>query len=209
MPSITRGRAAREAAATTAEPHHTLVDPVQLQEQIRQRKSKESNRSSKASLRTRYPDTPPRFVIDLSIPPEQRYLQLCAAFKREISELVPLFDEVVGGMMQAVPLKWLHSACEMILRGVYDKEENQELKGISKATGVAMYLLVCFNVLLDLLMGCSSGGAAVRDGEAGVKMLHFRTLDWGMPSLRRVVVQLDFVTQSGGPTVASSLTYAG
>ncbi|EME82057.1 uncharacterized protein MYCFIDRAFT_30109 [Pseudocercospora fijiensis CIRAD86] len=209
MPPTTRARTIREATATSAEPHHTIASADQIEGCIQQRRSTESKKSSKSSLRSKYPDTPPRFVIDLSLPPEQRYLEVCAAFQQEISDLTPLFDEVVGGMLQAVPLKWLHRACRLLLRGVYDSEENKELKGISKATGVAIYLLVCFNVLLDLFMGCSSGGAAIRDGDTGVKMLHFRTLDWGMPSLRKIVVQLDFVTQEGGPVVASSLTYAG
>lgn len=75
-----------------------------------------------------------------------------------------------------------------------------------------MYLLVAFNVLLDLFMGCSSGGAAVRDDEApggGTRMLHFRTLDWGMPPLRRLVVQLDYRLRAHGDVAASSITYAG
>ncbi|KAF2208538.1 hypothetical protein CERZMDRAFT_48918 [Cercospora zeae-maydis SCOH1-5] len=159
-------------------------------------------------LRTRYPDTPPKFLIDLSLPPEQRYLEVCAAFREEVNGLISLFDEVVGGFLYGVPLKWVHFVSRMLVRKVYEKEENRELKGISQATGVPMYLLVCFNVLLDLFMGCSSGGAAVKDGDTS-KMLHFRTLDWGMPSLRKVVVQLDFQKEKGGPVVASSLTYAG
>ena len=77
-----------------------------------------------------------------------------------------------------------------------------------------MYLLICFNVILDLLMGCSSGGAAVRDedstsGTTGTKMMHFRTLDWGMDPLRRVLVQLDYVLEPHGDVVASSINYAG
>lgn len=181
-----------------------------------------STRSSTSSKRRRPrpspPNTPPHFTIDLSLPPEQRYLAVCAAFQAEIAELVPLFDEVVGGMLHFVPLKWVHRACRLLLRGVYDGEEQAELRGISKTTGVSIYLLVCFNVLLDLFMGCSSGGAAVRDGNSndgkvgegrGTKMVHFRTLDWGMPSLRRVVVQLDFVLEKDGPVLASSITYAG
>jgi hypothetical protein len=76
-----------------------------------------------------------------------------------------------------------------------------------------MYLLICFNVVLDLLMGCSSGGAAVRDEAPAsgteAKMVHFRTLDWGMPSLRLVLVHLDFVLGPHGEVVASSITYAG
>jgi hypothetical protein len=126
--------------------------------------------------------------------------------------LTSLFDEVVGDMVQFIPTTWLHFLCKMFLRRVYDKDENAELKGISKATGVQMYLLVCFNVLLDLFMGCSSGGAVVRAGDEkgdGSKMVHFRTLDWGMPSLRQVIVHLDFVNEKGGPVIANSVTYAG
>jgi hypothetical protein len=80
-------------------------------------------------------------------------------------------------------------------------------------TTIPKYLLVAFNVFLDLLMGCSSGGAAVRDidssSPSSTKMVHFRTLDWAMPSLRRVIVILDFVLEPDGEVVASSITYAG
>ena len=123
--------------------------------------------------------------------------------------LTSLFDEVVGDMVRILPNRWLHFACSMMLRRVYNTEENRELKGISKATGVKMYLLVCFNVLLDLFMGCSSGGAIVDDRSGGSKMLHFRTLDWGMPALRRIIVQLDFKMSADGPIIARSITYAG
>jgi len=86
-------------------------------------------------------------------------------------------------------------------------------QGISQTLKIPKYLLVAFNVVLDLLMGCSSGGAAVRDNtsseSSAIKMVHFRTLDWDMPSLRRVVVILDFVLEPQGEVVASSITYAG
>jgi hypothetical protein len=62
-------------------------------------------------------------------------------------------------------------------------------------------------------MGCSSGGAAVHDNNplspSSIKMVHFRTIDWAMPSLRRVLVILDFVLEPEGEVVASSITYAG
>ena len=152
---------------------------------------------------------PPRFVIDLSLPPERRYVEVCAALKSEIARLTPLFDEVVGGLLPWLPIRWLHALCSFFLRGVYDNEESAELLGISSATAVPMYLLVCFNVLLDLFMGCSSGGAAVQDDNGLPSMLHFRTLDWDMPALRRTIVQLEFVQRKGGPVIASSITYAG
>ncbi|KAK4889177.1 hypothetical protein LTR27_012012 [Elasticomyces elasticus] len=170
-------------------------------------------RKSKASKRPRYrdggPQEPQRFTVDLSLQPEQRYAEVCSALKSELVGLTGLFDEVMGDIIPWLPLRWAHLLCWLFLRGVHNKVENAEIKGISKATGVPLYLIVCFNVLLDLLMGCSSGGATVGSGDGGQKMLHFRTLDWDMPALRRIVVMLDFVTESGGPVVASSITYAG
>jgi hypothetical protein len=143
------------------------------------------------------------------LPAEQRYLEVCSALQAEIAGVPALFDEVVGGLLPWISIPWLHFLCHWILWGVHNPEENAELRGISHMSGIPMYLLICFNVLLDLFMGCSSGGASIAEGPYGSKMLHFRTLDWGMPALRRVVVQLDFVTTSDGPVVASSLTYAG
>lgn len=76
------------------------------------------------------PLVPRRFTIDLSSPPEQRYLEVCKAFQDDMLSLRGLFDEVVGGMIKFIPntaLKWI---CWMLLRSVYDEEENAELKVI-------------------------------------------------------------------------------
>lgn len=155
------------------------------------------------------PETPPRFTINLSLPPEQRYVEVGRALKSEALGLTSLFDEVVGEMVPWASTTWLHRLARLLLRGVYHDEETAELRGLSGVTGVPLYLFVCFNVLLDLFMGCSSGGAAVSDGTGGSKMVHFRALDWGMPALRRIVVHLDFVMEEGGEVVASSITYLG
>jgi len=96
---------------------------------------------------------------------------------------------------------------------LHSKEQTEELRGIAKAVGLEMYLLVAFNTLLDLFMGCTSGGIRVRDGDGSdastARMLHFRTLDWDMDALRQVAVTLEFVERPGGPVVARSMTYVG
>ncbi|EKG15682.1 hypothetical protein MPH_07117 [Macrophomina phaseolina MS6] len=71
-----------------------------------------------------------------------------------------------------------------------------------------MYLLVCFNTLLDSFMGCTSGGARVKT-EGGTRMYHFRTLDWAMDILRHVVVELEFVNKPHGHVIARSVAYVG
>jgi len=153
-------------------------------------------------------DIPPTYDIDLSLPPEERYVQLAKDFTSDIQELVGIFDEVLTLVRLPISSEHLKRVAKLFLRRVHDSEQQAELRGISKVTGVDMYLLVAFNVLLDLFMGCTSGGVRVTDGpKKPTKMIHFRMLDWGMDALRNVVVQLNYVFN--GKVVARSVTYAG
>lgn len=111
----------------------------------------------------------------------------------------------------------------LVLRRVYSAEETLELRGIAAASGLDMYFLVAMNVLLDSLLGCTSGGAMIarpstkrragsEETKAGDRMMHFRSLDWGMDALRSVLVTLEFVrSKSADPrkVIARSITYAG
>lgn len=156
-------------------------------------------------------DRVPIYTIDLSRPPARRYNELVRDFRNKIPHLTELFQDVVTGF--GLPPKATTRLARLLLRRLYSEELTEEIRGISEASGVDMYLLVCLNTLLDLFMGCTSGGARVKMGRSGssgqTRMLHFRTLDWAMDPLREVVVQLDFVNEPGGPVVARSITYVG
>ena len=162
-------------------------------------------------------DTPiPTYRIDLSLPPAERYVKLATDFSPEMKAMTSLLDEV---LQMVIPWLWLRKFVEwrasIFLRRVHSAEETQELRGISATSGVDLYFLIALNVLLDSLLGCTSGGVMTslgRKGEGGKRMLHFRTLDWGMDPLRRVLVALEFVrTKSEDPEriIGRSITYAG
>lgn len=168
-------------------------------------------------LRSRAPiSNVPKYTIDLSLPAHERYRKLTSEYYSKIQDITPLFNGLLAdlGIEERFHLS-INRLARFLLRGVYSRVETAELKGISETANISMYLLVAFNVVLDLLMGCTSG--AVRSREAGEpgsdsRMLHFRTLDWGMDPLRSIIVQLDFVrSKSQAPTkiVASSVTYVG
>ncbi|KLU85744.1 hypothetical protein MAPG_04764 [Magnaporthiopsis poae ATCC 64411] len=158
---------------------------------------------------------PPRFTIDLSEKPEQRYRHVADRMRDAVavSDLADLFDSLVRSVTPGPLVSTLHALARHALRRLYCAEETAELRGIAAASGIALHLLVAFNVLLDLLLGCSSGGMRVvcpgsKDGSSS-RILHFRTLDWGMEELRALTVELDFVRRPGGPVVATSVTYFG
>ncbi|KAF1829239.1 hypothetical protein BDW02DRAFT_574177 [Decorospora gaudefroyi] len=150
--------------------------------------------------------TPPVYTIDLSLPPCERYVQVTTDYKHILGQMPCLYDETVEHLR--LPAWFFHFLGRLLLRRLYSDEQTAELKGISAACGLPMYLLVAYNVFLDLLMGCTSGGVMVAD-RGGPTMMHFRTLDWSMPLLRQVIVQFDFVESPGGEVIARTIGYVG
>ncbi len=74
------------------------------------------------------------------------------------TDIPGLFDEVLGAVVGPAVGRWLKFCASFLLRRMHSDEETAELRGISTHIGVAMRVLVAFNVLLDLLLGCTSGG---------------------------------------------------
>ena len=156
---------------------------------------------------------PPVYWIDLDLPPYQRYVELAKAYADQVTALTGLFDELVVSLHPKASPKWFKRLARILLTKLYTQEETEEIRGISDAAKVDFFLVVALNVLLDLLMGCTSGVVRCREkNEAESKMLHFRTLDWGMEELRKVIVQLNFKhSKSTRPdhAVATSINYVG
>lgn len=151
----------------------------------------------------------PIYIIDLSKPPSERYVEVATDYRQELRELTTIFDELVTVLLPFIPLIIVRFFAKLLLRRLHSKEETEEIRGICNFAGISMYLAVALNVLLDSLMGCTSGVCQVTDEQKTHSMIHFRTLDWGMDPLRKVVVELHFVQHKGGPVVARSITYVG
>ncbi|OAL43363.1 hypothetical protein IQ07DRAFT_524291 [Pyrenochaeta sp. DS3sAY3a] len=151
------------------------------------------------------------YTIDLSLPPSDRYTKVIEDFRHIVPELMLLFDEVLTAIKPRFFPLWLcHLIFWVFLRQIHSKEQNAELQGFSTRLKLPVYVLVAYNVLLDLLMGCTSGGVLIKGvGHAEPRMHHFRTLDWGMPSLRKAIVQYNYVEEPGGEIVASTISYVG
>lgn len=156
-------------------------------------------------------DIPPTFRIDLSLPPSERYVVLASTYRQRLRSLIDIFEELISSLEGIVSPKWVYRIAPIILRKLYTREETQEIKGISRVTGIDLYILVSLNVFLDLLMGCTSGAALTKlPHDTDAKMLHFRTLDWDMDELRRLIVKLEYVRGPESNTViATSVTYVG
>ena len=135
MAPITRSQAVRDAVSTSDTPPKDAVTEQQQHSSIRLTQTASSQFAATEPSqhdRNNAPDEPPRFIIDLSLQPEQRYLEVCAAFKKEMLNLTSLFDDVVGGMVSLISITWLRRICKLCLRRIYNAEENAELKALAK-----------------------------------------------------------------------------
>jgi hypothetical protein len=164
------------------------------------------------------------YRIDLAKAPETRYTEMATDFGPLMKEMTVLFDDIVASIF---PWKFLQPCIKFLarisLRRLYDPEQTQEAKGIAAAAGVELYLVIALNVLLDALMGCTSGCVTVAPETSSKspwgfsenpahRLMHFRTLDWGMDQLRNLIVVLEYVDSSSSQPeriIARSISYAG
>ena len=158
------------------------------------------------------------YRIDLGLPPDQRYTEIVKDFSLEMKGMTSLFGEVLCDMVPWAPLRWLvERLAPFLLRSVYNAEENAELHGLSKATNIPIHFFIALNVLLDSMLGCTSGGVLVspssKRGETEEpRMMHFRSLDWVMERLKAVVVVLEFVDSTSAEpekVFATSISHVG
>lgn len=159
----------------------------------------------------------PTFRVDIARPPEVRYNEIATAFGPTLRNLGHVFDEILAALLG---YKWLvfiaKFAAKVLLRGVHDPEQTREIRGFAKASGVDLYMVVALNVFLDALMGCTAGCVRVKSKQSSeekpdFRLMHFRTLDWGVDALRDLVIVVEYVDSSkdADHVIATSITYAG
>lgn len=158
----------------------------------------------------------PVYRIDLGLPPKDRYVQVASDFAERMRAVIPLYEEILSLLLIYRPLIFITKLfVRLFLRSVWDHEQTLEIRSIAEHARIDLSLVVVLNTLLDILLGCTSGAMTVRDKRSlhsPAHLLHFRTLDWGMPALRDLLIALEFVdSTSANPdqVLARSVTYAG
>ena len=147
--------------------------------------------STTRKMRPDYDSEPPLYTIDLDLPPESRYTEMCNDYKDEMGELAKIYDEILS--MLPFP-RFFAFLARNLLKKVYSKEETEEIRAISKVSGVAIYRVVAYNTFLDLFSGCMSGGVQTKMGRT-TRMLHFRNLDWEMDPLRHMIIRVKYLVK--------------
>jgi hypothetical protein len=138
-------------------------------------------------------------VVDLDAPPGDRWNHVVAAYKDQLPAVVAMADDILGtGMGATIATSAFATAANV--GWVYYSEE---LAGIAKATGIPLGRVVLLQIAYEAFAACTS---IVVDGPDG-HPLHIRTMDWEMPELQPLTIEVDFI--KGGVLVHRATTWAG
>lgn len=143
---------------------------------------------------------PPRFCFDLNVPAIDRWAPIIRSLSIDWS-LVR--QELMQVIHSSIPQSWLLAIIRMILpqMPMYYKDE---LRGISQCLQIPLADLMLLQLVYEVNACCTS--LIHRDPESGAMSL-FRTMDWDLPWLQLLTVELDVVR--GTEPVCQAVTWCG
>jgi len=151
-------------------------------------------------------------IVNLDLPPNQRWAHVVAPRKAALVELLKLFHEIIGEK----GLKYVNFVAGIML-SLLPEEYGDEMRGISDALEIERGEVVIYNIFYEFFTVCTS---IIAQDEQG-KLYHARNMDFGLfmgwdvknntwstsEVLRRLLVNIDF--QRNGKTVYKAVTFSG
>ena len=141
-------------------------------------------------------------IVDLSLPPEDRFLLVIESREHELKKFASEWNDVLTRQFGVLG-RFAYPIVKPFTRWLPLPEENRrELQGIARRTGkfdLCYDKLVLLNVALDILSTCTSAVLDFPSGDGDdpenvpkVPKLHLRNLDWELPDIRPLVVEMTF-----------------
>jgi acid ceramidase len=139
-------------------------------------------------------NTIPEYIIDLDLPPEERW-----------AHIVPKYSEAINNVIETAyeELPWAFSRIIKYLAKTYFDdmpnhmdEYGKEIIGIANYTGINLYEIVLYNIFYEIFSLCTS---VVVNSEYQDTIIHARNLDFGVfmegvvPLLKEISISLVFI----------------
>ncbi|XP_052791984.1 acid ceramidase-like [Mya arenaria] len=158
----------------------------------------------------------PEYIINLDLPPEQRWAQVAMEKRKEIGGIISEFKKFLlnfGDGKIFTIIEKLGDDLDNVLPSPY----KEELRGMANVSGIMLGDLFTYNIFYELFTVCTS----IVSQDVNGKMYHARNLDFGLflgwdvknrtweltEVLRPAIINVDW--QRDGQTVFRSVQYAG
>ncbi|CAF3383119.1 unnamed protein product [Rotaria sp. Silwood2] len=150
---------------------------------------------------------PPRFIVNLDLPPMLRWQYILRLYIDQLREVEKKIESMVNKIVGQWIGPMLESVLSTIMAGITQLGlvyYGQELKGISHTTGIPLGKLVMMQFVYECVSCCTS--IICQDEETNTPM-HIRSMDWGLDVLKQLTIDVDF--QRNGQTVFKATTWIG
>jgi hypothetical protein len=141
----------------------------------------------------------PRHVVNLDLPPGQRWDAIVPLYREHIPGVLGMIDDIVQSDFAIKLVESCLKTAVFFGSVMYSKE----LGRIAELVGVSIGKVILLQLAYEAFAACTS---VVANGAPG-HPLHIRTMDWEMPALAPLTIEVEF--QRGGWTVATATTWAG
>lgn len=122
----------------------------------------------------------PIYKVDLDSPPQERWVEISLAYKDRMTSAVSYIKKILGSASSAVGwIAWIFSGYVFYI---------DELRGISRSTSIPLEDLIIIQLCYEAFACCTS---VIYDKTT--KPFHYRTMDWDLPALRDLTIQVEFV----------------
>ena len=141
----------------------------------------------------------PRYVVNLDADPKDRWTHIVKDYLEFLPDVTTLCEDVLGS-------SYLASIASMILSSVSKAGMvyyGEELKGIAKASGISLGRVIMLQIAYEAFSACTS---IIVNGPDNYP-LHIRTMDWDMPELKKLTIEVDFI--KNGNVLYTATTWAG
>lgn len=132
----------------------------------------------------------PRYVINLDLPPSQRWRSLVTTYKEKCltahHRIEKLIQSIPLGQTAQTIATWLVSASDYTNSVMH----RDELASIAEILEQPFEKIVLAQLVYEMCACCTSAVFSYQETNT-----HFRTMDWGMDFLKDLTVELDFQKQ--------------
>lgn len=120
------------------------------------------------------------YTVDLDKPADQRWSEISIEYANRIKKVLKYCESILGNLNYSASwISWLFSNYVFYI---------DELRGISKDTGIEISQLILMQLCYEVCACCTS---IIIDKEDNT--YHYRTMDWAMEELKDITIQVRFV----------------
>ena len=139
-------------------------------------------------------NTIPEYIIDLDLPPEERWAHIVPKYSESISNVIETAYEELPWAFSRI-IKYLAKTYFDDMPNHMD-EYGKEIIGIANYTGINLYEIVLYNIFNEIFSLCTS---VLVNSEYQDTIIHARNLDFGVfmegivPLLKDITISLVFM----------------